>query len=173
MVERVEGLVGGAGGRRDGEGKDGEGMGVQGKYPVRRAKTGATCGVSSIGDRRGWFPAVPDPHHHGTAMTAPTSSNHAHFTFLDLHANVRVRDGEFLVGSSGDDQGLHFSASYDGCAISEEKAGEWEGVMLGLFDEVEVSDGEDVVKVRDEEEALGIVMGKRMGEKEGRGGSKL
>jgi hypothetical protein len=45
--------------------------------------------------------------------------------FRDLRSAVRVRDGEFLVGSAGDRGQLHFSASYDGNAIDPTKVAAW------------------------------------------------
>ena len=60
--------------------------------------------------------------------------------FRDVLAVVRVRDGEFLVGSAGDDQGLHFAASSDGNANDEEKVYEWMKVVREMFE----GDGDEV-----------------------------
>jgi len=54
--------------------------------------------------------------------------------FRDVQAAVRVRDGEFLVGSAGDDEGLHFTAMSDGNANDEEKAEEWVKVVREMFE---------------------------------------
>jgi len=106
---------------------DGEFLGLQGAYPVKKSSTGATCGVSSIGDRRRFLtPGMFDLKHTKQGFAAD---------FREMRASVRVRDGEFLVGSAGDDEGLHFAVSYDGNAISEEKVHLWEKVMYNMFED--------------------------------------
>ena len=112
---------------------DGEFLGLQGAYPVKRSSTGATCGVSSIGDRRRFL--TPGMYNLEDAKQGFAAD------FREMRASVRVRDGEFLVGSAGDDEGLHFAVSYDGNAISEEKVQMWEKVMNNIFEDSEEESG--------------------------------
>jgi len=46
---------------------------------------------------------------------------------------VRVREGEFLVGASGDGETMRFEASCDGCAMDMDRVGEWVEWMEGAF----------------------------------------
>ena len=52
-----------------------------------------------------------------------------------MRQNVRARDGEFLVGISGDDEGVTANVSYDGNAIDEELVEGWRVKMEGLLEE--------------------------------------
>jgi hypothetical protein len=125
IVERAESMLPASQRKRSSDGKSFPGL--QGAYPVRKASTGATCGVSSIGDRRRFLtPGMFDlDRADGGGFAAD---------FREMRASVRVRDGEFLVGSAGDDEGLHFGVSYDGNAISENKVQMWEKVMYNMFE---------------------------------------
>ena len=58
--------------------------------------------------------------------------------YRDNQTCVRVREGEFLVGASGDGEMMRFEASCDGCAMDMERVGEWVEWMEGALD----SDGE-------------------------------
>lgn len=49
--------------------------------------------------------------------------------FRDFRSAVRVRDGEFLVGSAGDRDQLHFSVSYPGNAIDPTKVVAWKSLV--------------------------------------------
>lgn len=122
------GLHGGAGPREDM-------VFVQGGYPVQRgmAWMDATCGISSIGDRSGLIASLPSDYRSGTEEDG--KEDFATFDFRDIRCTVRVRDGEFLVGSAGDRNGLGFHVSIDGCAIDRERVGEWVELMEGLFED--------------------------------------
>lgn len=45
-----------------------------------------------------------------------------------------MRNGEFLVGSAGDDQRFYFSIIYDGNAVYEERVRTWVDMLDGLLD---------------------------------------
>lgn len=47
----------------------------------------------------------------------------------DFRSAVRVRDGEFLVGSAGEEEQLLFSMSYDGNTIDPLKVALWKGFI--------------------------------------------
>lgn len=70
-------------------------MNVQGKYPARTGSM-PTCRVSSIGDRTGLIAPPGIRHRHRDDM-----SEFASCDFVEMICTVRVRDGEFLVGSLG------------------------------------------------------------------------
>jgi len=131
MVERTEAMLPSHQRRHDEKGN--EIFGLQGAYPARRSDTGQTCGVSSVGDRTRFLTqglvdldAVKEEDKEGGGVFK--------VDFRDVLAAVRVRDGEFLVGSSGDDEGLHFAASSDGNANDEEKVHEWMKVVREMFE---------------------------------------
>jgi len=138
MVERTEAMLPPHQRRHDENGN--EILGLQGAYPARRSDTGQTCGVSSVGDRTRFLTQglvdldvvrEEDNEEGGGVFKVD---------FRDVLAAVRVRDGEFLVGSAGDDQGLHFAASSDGNANDEEKVYEWMKVVREMFE----GDGDEV-----------------------------
>ncbi len=97
------------------------GINPQGAYTTKPSKTLATCGVSSVGSRVGLISEgkydLDDPNKDFVA------------DFRDLKSAVRVRDGEFLVGSAGDNDRMHFSVSYDGNAIDPRKVEEWKRLI--------------------------------------------
>jgi hypothetical protein len=93
----------------------------QGAYPARQSETMATCGVSSVGSRESLIGAGKYD------LEQPEKEFVA--DFRDFRSAVRVRDGEFLVGSAGDKDRLHFSVSYDGNAIDPAKAVEWKSLI--------------------------------------------
>lgn len=101
----------------------------QGAYPASNALGGGTCGVSSIGSRNGLIRAGKYSLHLGGEGEDGFAAD-----FRDVSANVRVRDGEFLVGSAGDDRSFYFSVSYDGNAVDEEKVRLWVDVMERLLE---------------------------------------
>lgn len=131
MVERTEAMLPAHQRRRDKEGN--EVIGLQGVYPARRSDTGQTCGVSSVGDRTRFLTqGMVDLDREGVGEEE--DSDVFKVDFRDVLAAVRVRDGEFLVGSAGDDEGLHFTAMSDGNANDEEKAKEWVKVVKEMFE---------------------------------------
>jgi len=137
MVERTEAMLPPHKRRHDGDGS--EILGLQGAYPARRSDTGQTCGVSSVGDRTRFLTqGMVDL----DAVKEGENEERGVFNvdFRDVVAAVRVRDGEFLVGSAGDDEGLHFTAMSDGNANDEEKVQEWMTVVREMFE----GDSEDM-----------------------------
>ena len=143
------------------------GWDVQGRYPSRIAggsarwnALGATCGVSSVGDRSALIAPLHNnhPHHHtrlklgNTSKDGGAESENAHapdpeadaekdgeyasFNFIDIRCTVRARTGEFLIGSAGAEHGLGFNVSFDGCAIERGRVeGEWTKLVEGLFED--------------------------------------
>ena len=98
-----------------------QGINPQGAYPARQSETLATCGVSSVGSRASLIGAGKyDLEQLGKDFVAD---------FRDFRSAVRVRDGEFLVGSAGDRDQLHFSVSYDGNAIDPAKVAVWKSLI--------------------------------------------
>ncbi|KAG9832948.1 hypothetical protein KCU68_g12317, partial [Aureobasidium melanogenum] len=87
----------------------------------------ATCGVSSVG-RSGWrqgeFNVDGDLREGEDAFVAD---------YRFSKQNVRARDGEFLVGVWGDDDGIAANVSYDGNAIDEDMIREWQHRMENLL----------------------------------------
>lgn len=53
--------------------------------------------------------------------------------FRDLVSTVRVRDGEFLVGSSADRDRMGFGVSGEGGMLDERRVKEWEEVVERLL----------------------------------------
>ena len=102
------------------------GINPQGAYPARQSETLATCGVSSVGSRTSLIGAGKyDLEQPGKGFVAD---------FRDFRSAVRVRDGEFLVGSAGDKDQLHFSVSYDGNAIDPAKVASWKKLMEDVLE---------------------------------------
>jgi len=131
MIERTEAMLPPHKRRRDENGN--EILGLQGAYPARRAETGQTCGVSSVGDRTRFL--TQGMVNLDSVENGDTGGGGVFkVDFRDVQAAVRVRDGEFLVGSAGDDEGLHFTAMSDGNANDEEKAEEWVKVVREMFE---------------------------------------
>lgn len=98
----------------------------QGAFPAKIATGMVTCGVSSMGPR--WH--LLDK---GRYDLDDTSKDFV-ADFRGLSSTVRVRDGEFLVGSSSDRDTLGFGVSGDGNAIDEQKVKEWERVIVTLLE---------------------------------------
>lgn len=112
----------------------------QGVYTLRERNGLATCGVSSVSDRKVLLNTLDKQ----VGVEERDDDGRGWKVELeDLLAAVRVRDGEFLVGSAGDDRGLHFSVSYDGCTLDEDKVGVWKDIIKGLLEP-----GEEAVKAR-------------------------
>lgn len=100
------------------------GVNPQGMLMARSGARG-TCGVSAIGSRAGMVRA---------GKYNLDGSREFAADFRDLSATVRVREGEFLVGTTGDAGILHFSVSYDGNAIDEEMVLKWQVKMQSLLE---------------------------------------
>jgi hypothetical protein len=104
------------------------GTNPQGAYPASQATTLATCGVSSVGDRRNLIRSGRYDVH------KKLEEGEVVCDYLDNQTCVRVREGEFLVGASGDGEMMRFEASCDGCAMDMERVGEWVDWMEGALD---------------------------------------
>jgi hypothetical protein len=95
------------------------GINPQGAYPASKATMLATCGVSSVGDRRNLIRSGRYDVHRKLEKGEVVCD------YRDNQTCVRVREGEFLVGASGDGEMMRFEASCDGCAIDMERVGRW------------------------------------------------
>lgn len=140
MIERTEAMLPPHRRRHDEMGN--EILGLQGAYPARRSDTGQTCGVSSVGDRTRFLTQGLVDLDDIKEEDKGEGGGVFKVDFRDVLAAVRVRDGEFLVGSAGDDEGLHFTAMSDGNANDEERVHEWMKVVREMFegDSEEVDD---------------------------------
>lgn len=103
------------------------GLNVQGLYPAKTSPTMATCGISSVGDVSTILkmPAVNLDQPGDKDLIAE---------FKGVSSCVRPRDGEFLVGASGDQQHLGFLVAYDANAIDPARAEEWKELMVTMLD---------------------------------------
>jgi hypothetical protein len=105
----------------------------QGDLTAAQNGSMATCGVSSVG-RSGWrqgeFNVDGELGEGEDAFVADYRSS---------KQNVRARDGEFLVGVWGDDDGIAANVSYDGNAIDESLVREWQRRMENLLVETNMS----------------------------------
>lgn len=107
-----------------------DGLGPQGAYPMRPNNTAQTCGVSSVGRRdaiikRGMYDLEKDD---GKDFVAD---------FRETAASVRVRDGEFLVGVGGTEDGLFVAVSVDATAMDPQLVEEWRQRFLNILEEKE------------------------------------
>ena len=98
-----------------------QGINPQGAYPAKQSETLSTCGVSSVGSRVSLIGSGKYD------LEQPEKDFVA--DFRDFKSTVRVRDGEFLVGSAGDKDQLHFSVSFDGNAIDPAKVAVWKSLI--------------------------------------------
>lgn len=103
------------------------GINVQGLYPAKASPTLATCGISSVGDVSAILkmPVVDLDNPGDKDLVAE---------FKGISSCVRPRDGEFLVGASGDQHHLGFLVAYDANAIDPAKAEEWKELMVSMLD---------------------------------------
>ncbi|KAL1590651.1 hypothetical protein WHR41_00794 [Cladosporium halotolerans] len=103
--------------------------GPQGAYAMRPNATVQTCGVSSVGKRaaligRGMY----DFEEEGRDFVAD---------FWDMKAAVRAREGEFLIGVEGAEDGLSIFVSADASAMDPGLVKEWQGRLGEMFEELE------------------------------------
>lgn len=108
----------------------------QGAYPMRPNATTQTCGVSSVGRRdgligRGMYDV------HSTLLSDAEGGKDFVADFSDIHACVRVRDGEFLIGVGGADDGLWLAVSADATNLDPVLMGEWKERLEEAFGELE------------------------------------
>jgi hypothetical protein len=107
--------------------------GPQGELTAAQNGSMATCGVSSVG-RSGWRQGEFDVNGElGEGKDAFVAD------YRSSKQNVRARDGEFLVGVWGDDDGIAANVSYDGNAIDEDMVREWQNRMENLLVETNIS----------------------------------
>lgn len=107
--------------------------GPQGELIAAQNGSMATCGVSSVG-RSGWRQGEFD-------VDGELGEGEDAFVadYRSSKQNVRARDGEFLVGVWGDDNGIAANVSYDGNAIDEDMVREWQNRMENLLVETNKS----------------------------------
>lgn len=93
------------------------GLNPQGEYPMRPNMSMQTCGVSSIGRRQSMITqGVYD-------LDDPSKDFVA--DYRNIYASVRPRDGEFLVGCGGSEDGLWVNATIDGNANDPALVEQW------------------------------------------------
>lgn len=112
--------------------RDGSSKSPQGEYPMRPNATVQTCGVSSVGRRDALIgPGMYD-------VNAPLGEGREFVAdFKDIQAAVRVRDGEFLIGVGGAEDGLWLAVSADATNLDPVLMGEWRARLEGIFEEME------------------------------------
>lgn len=103
----------------------------QGSLPARANPTLMTCGISSVGKsgwQRGLYDLKKDLGHGEDAFVAD---------YANSKQNVRVRDGEFLVGVWGEADGtISANVSVDGNAIDPELAQQWTHLMETILEQL-------------------------------------
>ena len=110
------------------------GVNPQGQYPPRYNPTAQTCGVSSVGRRdallrEGVFDLTDNSKDFVADLLANTAS-------------VRAREGEFLVGVGGTDDGLFAGVSIDITSIDPALVEKWCHRFEHVLDDV--ADGGDI-----------------------------
>jgi hypothetical protein len=113
------------------------GISPQGAYPASEPAASATCGVSSVGDKRSLIRSGRYDVH------KQLGEGEVVCDYRDNQTCVRVREGEFLVGASGDGEMMRFEASCDGCALDMERVGEWVEWMEGALEEKSEAKGRE------------------------------
>jgi len=103
----------------------------QGLLMPRPNPTMATCGVSSVG-KSSWRQGE-----YNLSVELEAGEDGFVADFRNSLANVRARDGEFLVGIGGNAERISANVSYDGNAIDPEMAAKWQVVIEGLLEEDE------------------------------------
>lgn len=94
-----------------------QGMNPQGAFPARPNHTEQTCGVSSVGRRENMISqGMYDVNDRSKDFVAD---------YRNAYANVRPRDGEFLVGVGGSNDGLWVNASVDGNSMDPGLVEQW------------------------------------------------
>jgi len=102
---------------------------------MRPNATAQTCGVSSVGRRsaligQGMYD-VEGALGEGREFVAD---------FRDVQSAVRVRDGEFLIGVGGAEDGLWFAVSADATNLDPVLMGEWRSRLEEIFREMEMEE---------------------------------
>jgi len=104
----------------------------QGAYPMRPNATAQTCGVSSVGKRSALIGQ-------GMYDVSAALGEGREFVadFKDIQSAVRVRDGEFLIGVGGAEDGLWVAVSADSSNLDPVLMGEWRTRLEEIFQEME------------------------------------
>jgi hypothetical protein len=103
------------------------GLDPQGAYLPRPNMTRQTCGVSSVGRRDAWIKQ-------GVYDVNDTQQDFV-ADYRAMYSCVRAREGEFLVGIGGSDEGLWVNASIDASAIDTALIAAWKDRMEHILDE--------------------------------------
>nr|OQO25431.1 hypothetical protein B0A51_06514 [Rachicladosporium sp. CCFEE 5018]OQO25694.1 hypothetical protein B0A51_07256 [Rachicladosporium sp. CCFEE 5018] len=104
------------------------GPGPQGAYPMRPNTTVQTCGVSSVGKRetlRGMY----------DLEAAKREGKDFAADFRHSNAGVRAREGEFLVGVGGSEDGLWANVSVDVTRVDPVLVEEWRQRFESVLEE--------------------------------------
>ncbi|KAK0961433.1 hypothetical protein LTS01_020359 [Friedmanniomyces endolithicus] len=114
-----------------------QGVNPQGAYAMKPNLSRQTCGVSSVGNRSSVI--------HSTMYDIQDEARMAEqegfiADFQAIHAAVRAREGEFLVGIGGSDEGLWADVSIDASSTDMRLVELWKERMESVLDE-EVSVG--------------------------------
>jgi len=104
----------------------------QGAYSMRPNATVQTCGVSSVGKRSALIGQ-------GMYDVSAALGEGREFVadFKDIQSAVRVRDGEFLIGVGGAEDGLWVAVSADSSNLDPVLMGEWRTRLEEIFQEME------------------------------------
>jgi hypothetical protein len=102
------------------------GLNPQGAYPMRSNSSLQTCGVSSVGRRE----ALIRPGEHDM----DDDSKDFAADYRGAFACVRPRDGEFLVGVGGSNEGLWVNASIDANSMDPALVEEWRVRFTTILD---------------------------------------
>jgi hypothetical protein len=103
------------------------GINPQGVYPANVQFFRATCGVSSVGSVKSWV--APGKHNLDDATKDVVMD------YRSVKMGVRARENEFLIGSSGDSEGIiHFNVSYDASGLDERLVEGWKRKMETILE---------------------------------------
>ncbi|KAK1081800.1 hypothetical protein LTR48_007326, partial [Friedmanniomyces endolithicus] len=108
------------------------GVNPQGAYAMKPNLSRQTCGVSSVGNRSSVI--------HSTMYDIQDEARMAEqegfvADFRAIHAAVRAREGEFLVGIGGSDEGLWADVSIDASSTDMRLVELWKERMESVLDE--------------------------------------
>jgi len=108
------------------------GVNPQGGYAMKPNLSRQTCGVSSVGNRSSVISAkMYDVHDEARIVEQEGFVA----DFRSIHAAVRAREGEFLVGIGGSDEGLWADVSIDASSINVSLVELWKEKMESVLDE--------------------------------------
>ncbi|KXL50391.1 hypothetical protein M433DRAFT_61392 [Acidomyces richmondensis BFW] len=105
---------------------------LQGAYPARPNMTTQTCGISSVGNRdlfirRGMY----DLEDRSKEFVAD---------FCNIFSNVRARDGEFLIGVGGAEDGLYVNASIDASSVDMSLVEQFRWKIKHILDDRDIAE---------------------------------